>query len=85
MGFLKNLQKGYHRPVSLPRWKWLIVWIIWVIALIGYLSAMFITPWMLIIGIIFQQLGLYLPHVWDTGNWRNTKIGQDFIQKYENH
>ena len=73
MKFIKNLQKGYHRPVTLPIWKWVIVWILWVIALIGYIFAMFITPWILTIGIIFQILGLYLPYIWDTGKWKNTE------------
>lgn len=78
-----NFKRNYNRPTSMPRWKHWIVWFIWIIAFIAYLAAMFITPWFIIFGLIFQFLGLNLPLQWDTGNWRNTERGKKYIDEYE--
>ena len=66
MKFLKDLHKAYYMPISLPIWKWIIVYISWAIAVVGYISTMFITLWMLIVGIVFQILGCYLPYIWNS-------------------
>ncbi|HBY19819.1 MAG TPA: hypothetical protein DEG71_02235 [Clostridiales bacterium] len=81
--YIFNLKRNYNRPASMPRWKHFIVWFIWIIAFLGYVSAMFLTPWFILIGLLFQYLGLSLPNKWDTGNWRNTEKGKEYIEKYE--
>lgn len=72
--------KGYYRPVSMPQWKWNIVCIIWIFAILGYVLAMFTSLWISIFGLIFHCLGMYLPSMWDTGEWKNTKEGQKYIK-----
>jgi hypothetical protein len=68
----------------MPLWKMLIVYMIWGIALIGYLLAMFSNLWFIILGIVFQFLGFNSMLFFDTGNWRKTEEGKKYINKYYN-
>jgi hypothetical protein len=68
--FKRRYEKGYHRPVCMPLWKWIIVYGIWTIAVIGYVGSYIISPWLLILGMLFQVLEFMSMKVFDTGNWR---------------
>jgi hypothetical protein len=80
--FINRFQKGYYRPISMPIWKWIIVCAIWVIAVIGYIGSFIVNPWLLIVGMIFQVLGLMLMLSFDTGSWRNTESGKEYLNMY---
>jgi hypothetical protein len=65
---LSRIKAGYNITVTMPRWKHWIIYLIWAIAMIGYLSAMFLTPWFILLGFPFQILALSLSFKWNTNN-----------------
>jgi hypothetical protein len=81
MGY--RFKKGYHRPVSLPIYKWIVVCISWIICLLFYILAMVSNLWFVTGGIIFQAMSMLLPDKWDTENWKSTKEGKEYIEKYK--
>lgn len=83
MKFIENLKRGFSRPISMPRWKWCIDYLIWFICLMCYLLSMIGVYLLIIPAIILQGIAITLPYIWDTGNWRNTEMGKKFTKKYE--
>lgn len=74
--------KGYYRPISMPRWKWMAIYMLRLIAISGYILAICHSLWMASIGVIFQFFALHLTRRWDTGNWRFTRKGQEYIDRF---
>lgn len=77
-----NYKKGYNRPVSIPLWKWLIIILVWIISLMFYFAASIISLWFVIAGLLFQFIAIKLPIIMDTGSWRTTKEGKEYLEKY---
>lgn len=79
---IKRFQKGYYRPISMPLWKMIIVYMIWSISLIGYILAVFSNLWFAILGVVFQFLGFTSMLIFDNGNWRKTEDGKKYLNEY---
>lgn len=81
--YLTRFKKGYHRPVSMPIWKWIIVMLIWAISVLFYCASLVISSWLLIVAIFFQLLVFCITLLMDTGSWRDSQEGKDYIEEYE--
>lgn len=77
-----KIKKGYHKPVTMARWKWAIIWLLMFLGFIFYVAAMIFHPLWIILGIFFQTFGMTTQSKWDTGNWRDTQVGKDYFEKY---
>lgn len=75
--------KGYYRPISMPRWKWFIIYAIWITAGLSFILALLYSLWFSMLGFILIYLPMYLTAKWDTENWRYTKKGQEYLDKFE--
>lgn len=76
--------KGCRRPVSMPIWKWSIIYMIWAIAFFCVVLTILSHFWFMILALICQCLALALTAKWDTESWKNTKEGREYINKYGN-
>lgn len=79
---IHNFKKGYYRPVSMPLWKWIIVMIVWAIAVLFYFASVVFSTWLVLFGILFQIIAISLTVFLDTESWKNTKEGKDYLNKY---
>lgn len=79
---LHDFKKGYYRPISMPIWKWIIILLVWTVSVLCYCLALVISMWLLVGGILFQMLAFCLMTFLDTGNWRNSDDGKNYLKRY---
>ena len=78
-----RVKKGYYRPTTLPLWKLVIIYCVWIVSVSFYISAAICSMWLVLLGMLFQSIAMFLPIKWDTGSWKETEQGKNYIEKYE--
>lgn len=81
---INDFKKGYNRPISMPNWKWFIIYLVFGISLLFYIFSIIVIPYLIFLGVLFQCLGFELQNRWDSGEWKKTKKGQEYMENYNN-
>lgn len=79
---LHSFKRWYKRPICMPIWNYILMYLIWILSIFGYVCAVKSIKFV-IFGLVFQYIAMYIPLICDNGNWRETEDGKAYSKEYE--